>query len=409
MKYAILTTLILTTIVTGYTYHGAYLLEGPCAPPSASAAGMGNLSVLPPKNAGNIVWAPALIQDEGIHISLYAGLTHIDENRAMPLYDTFDDRVGWTPYVSTAETYTDFAVFASCGFDKQWFPSIGLGYAPVFDARYIYREEVREQEGPAEDKLLGVWSIDSEGALAGPVFGISENVLEYGSVGLSVAILSGTIEIHRSPEAGDSAIHNAEPWEAAFDGDTVYTAELSGAMISVQAVISPTDRWEIGLRYVPKTDLGESIYPDFLPSRLGIGVGYRPPGYVVSRVVVEAELVGYSQLADEDTAFAVLEDCWEFRLGLEHKLSNGTPLRIGAHYRTVPLIEPVARTGFTIGSGVRFGKAAFDIAGGYEMSRYYHHDQFPETWLPGSPDDREDNDRIEEGILTGAMSVEIEF
>ncbi len=408
MKYIVIIALI-ATIAMGYTYHGAYLLDGPVAPPSAEILGMGGLRVLPPENSANLIWAPAALPKKGISVGVNLSLTHVSESRALPLFDSFDNQVAWTPYVSMLQTYPDFAITASYGFEGEWIPTIALGYAPLFDARYIYREQVRGGSGATTDVLLGVWSIDSDGGLAGPSIGISEAILEYATIGLSASILSGTLEMSRSRAVGDSITHNAEPWEAPFDSDTLYSAELSGTMISLSAIITPTERWQIGLRYTPKTDLGESLYMDFLPSRLGIGVGYRPSGYVMSRIVAEAEMVGYGALADEDSAFAVLEDAWEFRLGMEHILPKNVPLRIGAFYRKIPLADPIAKSGFTIGSGVAFGPAVVDFAASYEMSRYSWHDQFPNSWLGSSSGDRENLDRVEEGILTGSVSIKVEF
>jgi hypothetical protein len=410
MKKAILTLTMIAAIAAGYTYHGAFLLDGPIMP-SGAASGMGGLTVLPPEEPAAAIWAPANIPSDGLHIALDMGLVNAGEERSLPLFDSFEDRIGWTPYANTTETYPNFAGFVSYGFDKQWVPSIAAGYARIYDANYIYREQLRQDEDPGADRLIGVWSIDSEGALAGPAFALREDIMGYASVGVSMTMLSGTIEMHRSPAASDSIVHDAEPWEAVFDDDTTYSAELSGTMISISAVANPTERWQIGLRYTPSVDLGESKYPDMLPSRLGIAVGFRPPGYVVSRMVVEFEMVGYSALAEKDSAFAQLDDSWEFRIGLEHMLPRNVPLRIGAYYKKIPLIDPVARTGFTIGSGFSFENVNVDLFGAYQMSTYNHHDQFPESWLPSSYStaNREDYDRVYESLLTGGITVEVEL
>jgi len=409
MKKLIFIVIALCGLAMAYTYHEAYLIGGPTLPPSIHSSGMGNLRILPPVNSTNALWAPSLLPESGFtaEASFYAN--HVGEDRSMPLYDTFEDRIGWSSYVSTAQTYGAFSGFISYGFNDAWLPTVAAGYAPIYDSRYTYREQIRESNGPAEDMLLGVWSIDSDGQLAAPIFGICERISKYGSIGLSVAFLSGTIEMHRSPAAGDSVVHNAYPWEAAFDYDTIYSADLSGTMINVSAVATPTDRWQIGLRYTPKVEFDESLYADLLPSRLGLGVGYRPPGYVISRVVFEAEMAAYSELAEADSDFAEMTDCWEFRLGLEHIMPSGIPLRIGAYHSIIPLADPVAKTGFTLGSGVAFGPVVANLNAGYEMSKYNHHDQFPETWLPGSPDDREDMDQVTEGILYGGIGLRVEF
>ncbi|MCK5833235.1 hypothetical protein KAH81_06140 [bacterium] len=411
MKRAILLITALSFIAMGYTYHGAFFLDGPVMPSSAATSAMGGLKVLPPEEPASALWAPSCLPRDGINIGVNLNLINASEERALPLFDSFEDRVGWTPYVSMKETYPTFGGFVSYGFEGDWIPTIAAGYSVVFDAEYIYREQVRQREDPNADRLIGTWSLDSDGALAGPTFAVREDILDYGSIGISATLLSGTIEMHRSPEAQDSVVHNTEPWEAAFDDDTVYSADLSGTMISLSAVATPTDRWQIGLRWTPEVDLGESLYPDFLPSRIGIGIGYRPPGYVVSRAVVEFEFVGYSALAEEDSAFAQLEDSWEFRIGLEHKLANNIPLRLGAYHYRIPLVDQVVRTGFTLGSGVAFGKVKVDVFGGYQMSTYYQHDQFPESWLPSPYEtaNREDMDRVNESLLVGGFTVAVDL
>lgn len=411
MRTAILVFLAFAAFAGGYGYHGVYLLDGPIAPPNCAASGMGGLSVLPPEAPGNALWAPALLPKEGIRAAFDLDITHLSENRAMPLYDTFEDRAGWITYASSAETYGGFSALASYSFEGKFLPTISAGYARVFDASFTYREQLRNDSGADADILIGVWSIDSEGGLAGPVIALSERILKYGSVGFSAAILSGSFELHRSAEIGDSAVHNATDWERAFDEDSIYSTDLSGTMISLSAVATPTDRWQIGIRYTPEVELDESLYPDLLPARLGLGIAFRPPGYVLSRVAFEAELVRYSGLAEADPDFEALEDCWEFRFGLEHTLPGNLPLRIGAYQRRIPLLDPVAKTGFTLGGGKGFGNFRLDLACRYEMTEYYHHDLFPETWLPSpySTDDRTDNDRVQEATLTGFIGIEIDF
>jgi len=257
---------------------------------------------------------------------------------------------------------------------------------------------------------VGIWRIESEGRLAGPVVAISEDILEYATVGISAAFVSGELSMSRSAPAGDSLSYNAEDWEAVFSADTHYTAEISGTHLTLAAAAYPTERWQIGLRYSPGMETGDTLYPSLLPGRIGIGIGYLPPGHVVSRFVAEAEMVQYSQLAEEDSVnYGSLQDIWNFRVGLEHILHGGMPMRVGAYYKCVPLPETITRLGFTIGSGASFGPAELNVAAGYEMSEYSHHDQFPETWLPNSPDDRDDYDRVKEGKLIGSISLDIHF
>ena len=85
------------------------------------------------------------------------------------------------------------------------------------------------------------------------------------------------------------------------------------------------------------------------------------------------------------------------------------PFRVGVNRRTISLPDPIAKTGFTIGSGVSFGPAKVDFSAGYEMASYYQHDQFPESWLGEGDADLEYLDRVEEGNLTGTVSVIVEF
>ncbi len=409
MKKVIAIVLGAALFAGAFSFHGAFLLDGPVMPNSSASAGMAGLRVLPPEESSAGLWAPACISRGGLKISAGLGLAGMREERSLPLFDSFDERVGWTPYAATSQTYPLYGIWLSYGLSGEWMPAFSAGYSQVFDANYTYREQVRLKDPP--DRLLGTWSMDSEGALAGPTVAIREDVLGYGSVGLSATLLSGTIEMHRSPAAQDSVVNNAEPWEAAFLADTAYSAELSGTMISLSAVATPSDRWQIGLRWTPEVNLGESLYPDLLPGRVGLGVGYLPPGFVASRVVVEFELVQWSSLADEDGAFAEMADAWEFRLGLEHRITNNMPLRLGVYHYKVPLVEPVVRTGFTLGSGAVYNNVKLDFFGGWQMSTYYHHDQFPESWLPApySTANREADDRIHESLILGGVTLAVEL
>lgn len=401
--------LLFPMVIFAYSYHGAYLLDGYAPPPNISAIAMGGMTVLPPRDAGNALWSPALLPGGGANISVFFRATNAEENRQLPLFDSFDDLVGWTAYASTIKTYPCLSASASYAFERDWLPTLGISWSRVFDARYVYREQVRERSGAGADRLIGVWSIDSDGGLFGSSIAVSEKILNYGHIGLSATFLSGNLEMRRSPAIGDSATNNAEAWEIVFANDTIYEADLSGTLLNAQIVATPTDRWQIGIRYSPKVELQKTLYPDLLPSRLGIGLGYRPSGYVPSRIVAEAELVRWSELADADSAYAVLSDAWEFRIGLEHKIRHNFPFRIGAYYRKLPLPETVSRVGFTVGGGKKFGIVTVDFSAGYETSEWRHHDQFPESWLPGTIPDRTDMDRVQETVLNGALGISIEF
>ena len=68
------------------------------------------------------------------------------------------------------------------------------------------------------------------------------------------------------------------------------------------------------------------------------------------------------------------------------------------------------RNGFTVGSGFKVGSAvSIDISAGYSMSKYYHHDLFPDSWLDDDYEDRSDRDLVCESQLYGVLGINFEY
>jgi len=387
-------------LVNGQTYHGVFIIDSPVMGLNTAASGMGELSIIPPDNTGNAVYAPhALPGKAGFFASVNFGLLQANESRAMPLYDTFDEIVAWTAYTNNSNIYEEIAVFVGYRFAGDWLPAISAGYAPIFDTRFDYKEQIRDKD---TDTLIAIMTIESSGILAGPVVAISEDFLDFASIGASVTFISGELSIKRSePITLRSNLPDYENWEWSLYSGPFFSEDISGTYISISAIGRPTKRIEIGLSFNPGIDLGNSEYPD-LPGRFGFGLGYRPPGHIISRIAAEVECVQYS--LDE-----AMNNAWNFRFGLEHKLPSGIPLRIGAYQNEIPSLDPVVRTGLTIGSGLNIGIVSIDLSAAYQMSKYKQHDLFPESWIDESAGDRTEFDEVTENILFGSVGINVQF
>ncbi len=210
-------------------------------------------------------------------------------------------------------------------------------------------------------------------------------------------------------------------WETLLHADSSIT-DLSATITSVQAVITPTHRIEVGFRYTPTVDIDvdydemhitgtypyDEVYTGTLPARMGLGFSYKPSGNVPSRFVLEAEQFSWSDLADEKQ-YEDFTDEWSFRFGIEHKLPPGTMLRGGAYHYKLPVSgsSPVAKTGLTVGTSFSAWKATFDFALGYETSKYGTNPIF--DVYRTIPEETEAYDTVRDNKLFGNIGMSVEF
>ena len=368
---------------------------------NTAATAMGGLTVLPPEGAANTAFAPASIAgQEGFFAFVGGKLVQSVERREIPLYDNFGSTIAYTAYSNNKKTAGSASVFAGYRLGGEFSPAISVGYAPFYDANYEYTEQVRNES----DVITGTNHIKSEGCIAGPAIAANLKVSRWGKIGAGVHILSGTIDYERS--AMDS--WQLELYENMLLRDTLST-DWSGMAINISAIITPIERLEIGFKYRPQIIADDTgALNGVIPSSMGIGIAYRPTGYVKSRLVFECESMSYEEVGDEDANYAQLENTWAFRFGVEHLLPSGALFRAGAYHYLIPLQDEIATTGFTAGSGFKVWKAQLDFAGGYEMRNYTNHSLFPVG------DEPEDGvyvpiDKVKDSRLYGSIGLNINF
>ncbi len=405
--FVLAATLFTIATVFAQNYTGMFFLNAPLTSSDAKSFGAGGLTVLPSYSASNAFFAPnRLTEKDGFFATATFGGQSFYETRQTPLFDSFDERVGWMTYVDNRDFYENFSAFVGYKPKGEWIPAFAAGITPVFDSRYNYEEQIRNDDGT----LLGTWTIESNGVLMAPVIAVSENILKYASVGVSAAFLSGKPQTKRSVPMGTNPVTVSEKWESALYDSEFSEYEVSATVLTLALSGKPFDNLELGLRYTLETDFSENTpLPDKLPSRLGVGFSFMPGGYEPTHVTFEAELVAWESVAETDTLFAACEDVWNFRIGVEHKLPADVPVRFGAFQQSLP-VENIVETGLTAGSGFAINKnVSFDFAVGYVFSKSSHHDLFPESWHAGSNENLENSHNVRESSLIGNISATVEF
>ncbi len=393
-------TVALSVSMFGGSFHTMLMLDRPLEGSPASMA-MGGLSILPPEGAGNTPFAPASIApEEGIFAHVGGNIIQQVERREIPLFDSFGSTIAYTAYSNNKSTLGRASVFAGYRLGGEYSPAISVGYAPFYDANYEYEEQVRNES----DVITGTNHIKSEGLIAGPAVSANIRISRWGMVGAGVHILSGTIDYERS--AMDTRL--VQNYENLLLRDSLST-EYSATAINISAVATPIEHLEIGLKYRPQVK-AEDVAPlnSVIPSTFGFGLCWKPTGYVMSRLVFEAENTAWSELGEEDANFEQLEDAWAFRFGVEHLLPSGTMFRAGAYHHLIPLNEEIVTTGFTAGSQIRIWHATIDIAGGYEMRNYYYHSLFPTGDAP-EEGESETLEHVKDSRLFGSVGVNVNF
>lgn len=353
-------------------------------------------------------------------------LTRNEDNRAIPLYNSFDAYVDDATYSSNIYTFEDFSgiAFGKLG-DRN---SIGLAvfHQPLLNFEGDYYEEVRNNRNQDNDvypEVIAKNQINNDGVLyqSGLAYSLGYMISEHANLnlGLSYAMLKGTADRQVRINWTDWAVNTmatAAPATVLPDSLFEVKTELEGQRLQVGTAFTVNHRLGIGISYAFKSTLDRigdqktvhgvnttetAIDGKFiLPSELRVGFCYVPRNVMRTTFNLDVEKVAWSNV---NPAY---EDVYNFYVGTEHHVENRLPLRIGFQsvntYHSyvesrvmdgnpvdIIFARKIITPMFSIGSGAEIMKnLSWDIGFGYAWRSYEALDLFrdryynyPQLWV----------------------------
>lgn len=408
--------ILISLAVTAGTARGDSFLDRPWGTPaaglSARARGMGGASVASDNGAYSLADNPAaLILGSGSRAQLAGGLVRASENRFVPLFDTFDS------FVDEAAIAINDHTYGSASGGVAWDPGdwrgvrLAAGVFERLDPRYDYYDERRTTA--TTDQIVSERFIRTRGLLRTASLGAAIPVIPQVGLGLAFHHWFGTLDDR------DALV----PRAAGVSGRvTALSRRLSGHSFSLGTAWRASERLDLGFAW----ETAPRLHDDYtrweddsivsppqssvdvrLPSRLLMGVAYRPRNAFRTQFALDAVYTPWTDVRDPLLAGAGYLDTWDVRFGLEHIYYNALPGRIGFRYARSYALREADRATFTFGVGYRTGRVALDVSGelGKRISR-----QEP-LWPRAEQGSAvgTGRDRVEDTVLRVMLGADIAF
>lgn len=278
-----------------------------------------------------------------------------EDNRSIPLYNSFDNYIDDAVYSSNINIFNDFAgaAFGAYTYDD-FIIGMGLYHKPLlsFDADYI--EEVRNNrntdddlypEKIAENKIIGEGNLNQTGL----VFSMGPKLGDYAgfNLGVEYSFLQGDIKRDKTIRWTDwavDAVHDVGDYNLPELTETS-DYELKGQQFKLGATMQLGTRFGIAMTYIPKTTLKKdgsyyykrdayrntavdsinvAIDENFTRApEYRIGFVYTPRNVMRTVFSMDLEYVEHSEI------HSMFDDVVNLYAGVEHHVMNRIPFRIG--------------------------------------------------------------------------------
>jgi hypothetical protein len=354
------------------------------------------------------------LMNKKVGISGSGFLNRNEDNRSVPLYNSFDNYVDDAVYASNANFFTNYAV---AGFSALVLPKCKFGfgayYKPLLSFDGKYDEQIRNNrntdndgypEKVAENAILNEGALNQlGGALSvGMNFGESMDL----NLGFDYSMLNGTTDssktIRWSQWAIDTVGEGVLP-----DYTWTESTKLEGSRIKAGATFRINELFGVGATWTNKAILkrtgttttqrdaylnhnaiDESIAIDedyILPAEYRVGMNYQPRNIMRTWFNIEAE---YVQFSDVGTQY---DDAFNLYAGVEHAVKNYLPLRLGfqattGYLRLVEsdgaiLAKKILTPMITAGSSIPIlDNLHLDLGFGYSWREYEATDLFGDAY-----------------------------
>lgn len=325
----------------------------------ARSQAMGGTGLFDDLRPAGIISNPAnlTLMDKGAGIEGAGFVNRNEDNRAVPLYNSFDNYIDDAVYASNINFYDDYSAAAFTALKLGW-ARLGVGayYKPYLSFDGNYDEQIRNNRNTDNDtypEMVAVNRIASEGVLnqASAVASMGFRLGEVFDVnlGLDFGRLFGDVSHEKSIRWSQWAIDTIV--DAVGEDvlpDYTYTQNVDldgyrfkggigvrinenfgiGSTYALKSTLKRTGEWSSVMEDPPGTNGGillGSIDEDYiLPTEIGLGLNYQPRNMIMrTRFNLEAQWVKFSEISTH------YQDCLNFSAGVEHLIQNRLPLRLG--------------------------------------------------------------------------------
>jgi hypothetical protein len=371
-------------------------------------------------------------------VEFSANIMKNDEDRAYPIFDSFDSYIDDAVYVSNAHLFDNYSggIFYNWQFTETMKLAATFNFAPFYDFQFNYKEEMRTNENTDNDnepKKIANNTLKGDGAIYAYAPAIAftmeypESPISSISLGIGVAFLDGDSE-------RDSTIIFTRWAKDRMQGtsdsltDVRYNIETKYSGIAPQAgfILGIGERTHIGFAYTHKAEMscdykttGSSTWKDttiYYPPKFGIGFEYHPRNVWDTKFTIEATLVKWSEYN------SFYEDVVEYAGGIEHIIphSGGFPIRLGFRYQPSGIDKSITMAAFSAGTSIPLPyNLSLDLGAEIGKRKYQESDLFPDgyyahpnlwdTTYNELPTDRDNLDKVKDVMLNFIATLSWRF
>jgi hypothetical protein len=347
---------------------------------SARSLAMGLSGVATFMGSSAMVQNPALLAtvDTRAYLDFQVGIREANEDRFVPLYDTFGDLVAETAYALNRNSYASAQGGLVLQLPGEGQGAISVGIFDRYDTDFDYEEEVRST---TTDELEQFNRLSSDGRLRSLSFGYGREILPSIQLGLAAHRYFGTFTQWREELPLSGAVTRNR-----FD------RELAGWGYTVGAQFTGHERLDLGVSiegpftvsgthselefdgsdFVPAAgapDAGD--YEIDYPTTVAFGFAYHPRNDLRTVFTAEARRRfweklddGWAEASSPGTGLG-LRNTWDLRMGVEHLFYNGMPARFGFRFVENYADRDSDRVVFSTGTGYAFEAFRVDLTGQY--------------------------------------------
>ncbi|MCK4357924.1 MAG: hypothetical protein KAW92_04150 [Candidatus Cloacimonetes bacterium] len=441
MKFKITLTLLLIFIAANLS--SASLLDRDVGSQqfafSARSLSMGSVGIASKQGILSALNNPATLGllHNKFRFTLTANVTKNDEDRAYPIYDSFDSYIDDAVYVSNAHIFDKY--FG--GLYYNWnLASMRLttafNFASLYDFNFKYEEEMRNNEKTDNDNepkkiANNIYKGNGEIYAYSPEIALTleneNSLISSLSFGIGISYLNGENKtdstIIFTDWAKEQMLNDPDSLR-----DTTYTMKNKYSGIRYQGgfIVGLGERVNIGFSYTHKTELtkeyktnSDTVWADttiYYPTKFGIGFEYHPRNVWDTKFSIEARLVKWSDYNDS------YYDVIEYSAGVEHIMHNGIPIRLGFRYQPSGRDEEVTLIAFSAGTSINLPyNLALDLGAEIGKINYNEKDLFPDSYYANEnlwdynpqydtlPEDRKNYDKIKDFMINAMATISWRF
>jgi len=422
---------ILTLILLAIPAHAAFVFERHVGQEvvafSAHSLAMGSTGLATGYGPLASLKNPALLGNLPckLMVQITPNVTKNDENRAFPIFDSFDSYIDDAVYASNAHFFNKFLLGLMYNVPIQQFKvSAAYSYTPLYDFNFKYIEEVRNNEGTdygnephkiATNTYNGSGMIYAHTPAVAVTFENKNSFFKSLSLGASFSLMRGDnttdSTIIFTPWAKDCMMNDTDSIpDVIFERKNDY----SGYRFQTGMLLDLGERFKIGMNYTSRAEIDKSFratadtaWTDttvYYPSRIGFGFEYHPRNVWDTRFSFE---ISYVKWSDYNPLWY---DVIEYYAGVEHQILKNQPFRLGFRYQPYGIDKEVIMTAFSAGTSIQLPyNMMLDLGAEIGKLNYNHADLFPDGYYANDnlwdtahadlPVDRMNLDKIDDVMI----------